>query len=187
MKYPELIGKTIKLTALNDSHYEALQTIVVNNHDVYRYTTIGRTTADFARWFVLAQQHSAWTVIKLSDNQPIGSTRLYHLDTAVACATVGYTWYRPDCRGSGVNDEAKLLLLTYLFETMNINRVSFEINANNTASRRAVEKLSATLEGVLRQNRRTTAGDLADTCVYALFAEQWQKTKKQLQQKTGIL
>lgn len=187
MRQASFFTETLGLVPIDDSHYEALQTIVLAHPNVYRYTTIGDTMASFARWFALAQQQSAWTVIRLSDEKPIGSTRLYAFDPVVGAVKVGYTWYSPDCRGTGINDEAKLLLLTHVFETLNINRVVFEINANNQASRRAVEKLGAVLEGVLREARRGSDGVLADSCVYALFANQWQSTKKRLQEKTGML
>lgn len=184
MTQPTLSGQNIKLTPLTDAHYDELQAIVLANPDVYRYTTIGASRAAFARWFTLAQQQRAWTVVRLADSRAVGSTRLYRLDEAVGAVCVGYTWYAPDCRGTGINDEAKLLLLAHIFETLKLNRVQFEINADNIASRRAVEKLGATLEGTLRAHRRrTTTGELADTCIYGLLADEWGQTQQQLQQK----
>lgn len=187
MKHPELHGKTIALRPIDDSHFEHLQSIILSNPGVYRYTTIGATPASFARWFALAQQQCAWAVIRLSDNQPVGSTRLYNHNADIGSGLVGYTWYAPDCRGTGINDEVKLLLLTYLFEDMKLNRVAFEVHGDNIASRRAVEKLGAILEGVLKQTRRGGDGKLADTCIYALFADNWGSTKQRLQQQTGII
>lgn len=183
MNHPVLTGQHITLTPITDEHFDALQTIVLADPDVYRYTTIGVSAPAFARWFTKAQADSAWTVIRQSDQRPVGSTRLYNIDSHVASASVGYTWYAPDCRATGINDESKLLLLTHAFDTMALNRLVFEINADNLASRKAVEKLGAQLEGVLQQNRRTTAGQLANTCIYALLATDWGETKNCLQQK----
>lgn len=186
MKTPELTGQTIALRPIDDSHFQVLQDTVLQHPDIYRYTTIGNTPADFARWFALAQQQNAWVVVRLSDNQAVGSTRLYQLNESVRAVTMGYTWYAPDCRGTGINDEAKLLVLSYIFETLQLNRVTFEVHGNNVASRRAVEKLGAELEGVLKQHRRGSDGNLDDTCIYALFADNWQQTKTLLKEKTGI-
>lgn len=156
------------------------------NPDIYRYTTLGTSKADFACWFSYAQRHKAWAVVRLADNQAVGSTRLYRYNLPVGAVNVGYTWYAPECLGTGINSEVKLLLLMHVFEKLKFNRVQFDINADNTASRKAVEKLGAQLEGILRQHRLMANGELADSCIYALLAAQWHSTKKQLQEKTGI-
>ncbi len=185
--YPALLGKHYVLVPIEDSHYETLQEIVLAHPKIYQYTTLGCTPASFARWFVQAQQHSAWVVVRSSDKKVVGSTRLYEFDSAVGSVKIGYTWYHPDCRGTGINDEVKYLVLQYIFETLNINRVVFEINTQNKASRRAVEKLGADLEGVFREVRLGSDGALADGCVYALFSSSWQQLKQKLQNKIGVL
>lgn len=181
--HPELIGDNIALVPLDDTHFDTLQRIALSNTEVYRYTTRVETAPAFARWFVKAQAENAWTVIHRRYNQPIGSTRIYNTSQEIAMTTIGYTWYAPEYRGKGINDEAKLLLLTYIFETLKFNRVTFEINAENVVSRKAVEKLGARLEGVFHQVRRNLDGSLADGAFYALLASDWDNTKKQLQQK----
>ncbi len=178
-----LIGKRFSLVPIEDKHYEILQNIVLTHADVYRYTSLGNTSASFARWFVTAQQHKAWVVVDNADNAPIGSTRLYNVDSSAGVVYIGYTLYHPEWRGSGVNDEAKFLLLSYVFDELKFNRVTFEVNCLNKASRRAVEKLGAELEGILKQNQRNPYGELADKCVYALFASDWETTKLLLQDK----
>lgn len=178
-----LTGKRFSLVPIEDKHYEILQNIFLTHADVYRYTSLGNTPASFARWFVTAQQHKAWVVIDNTDNAPIGSTRLYNIDKSAGVLNVGYTLYHPEWRGSGVNDEAKFLLLSYVFDELQFNRVTFEVNRLNKASRRAVEKLGAELEGILKQNQRNPYGELADKCIYALFASDWAKTKPLLQDK----
>ncbi len=70
-----------------------------------------------------------------------------------------------------------------MFDELKFNRVTFEVNRLNKASRRAVEKLGAELEGILKQYQRNPLGELADKCVYALFASDWAETKKLLQNK----
>ncbi|PID66641.1 MAG: hypothetical protein CR975_01915 [Gammaproteobacteria bacterium] len=123
-----LTGKKFSLVPIEDQHYEVLQNIFLNHSAVYRYTSLGNTPASFARWFVLAQQQRAWVVVEHTDNKPIGSTRLYNVDEKAGAVTIGYTWYHPDWRGSGINDEVKFLLLSYVFDELKFNRVTFEVN-----------------------------------------------------------
>lgn len=182
-----LPGKTIKLVPMSDAHYPTLQATALKYPLVYQYTTIGATSVDFARWFVLAQQHLAWVVLLKANDQPIGSTRLYHKDNKTASAHMGYTWYHPDYRGTGINTEVKYLLLRYAFETLELKRVHFDIDADNIASRKAVEKLGAKLEGVLRQNRLRMNGKLANSCVYSLLIDEWLIIKPSLKQKAGMI
>ncbi len=178
-----LTGKRFSLIPIEDKHYEILQNIFLNHSEIYRYTSLGNTPASFARWFVLAQQQRAWVVVENTDSLLIGSTRLYNIDKSAGVLNIGYTLYHPDWRGSGVNDEVKFLLLSYVFEELKFNRVTFEVNRLNKASRRAVEKLGAELEGILKQNQRNPLGELTDKCIYALFARDWEKTKQLLQDK----
>lgn len=181
-----LTGKTIKLAPMSDVHYPTLQATVLKHPLVYQYTTLGVTPVDFARWFVLAQQHLAWVVLLKTNDQPIGSTRLYNKDNKTASVYMGYTWYHPDYRGTGVNAEVKYLLLKHVFETLDLKRVQFDIDADNIASRKAVEKLGAKLEGVLRQSRLRMNGKLANSCVYSLLIDEWLIIKSSLKQKAGI-
>lgn len=179
---PVLNGENICLQPLQDKHYPTLQARVLAMPEAYRHTTLGHCEADFARWFVLAQQHSTWVVLHRDNETILGSTRLYRYDYRVGSVNIGYTWFVPDARGTGVNTESKYLLLTHVFETLSLNRCGFDIDAENQASRRAVEKLGATLEGELLAHRRRSDGSLGNTCIYALLAENWHETKIQLQQ-----
>lgn len=90
---------------------------------------------------------------------------------------VGGTWLAADAQRSAINTEAKLLLLTHAFDVWAARRVAICTDARNERSRRAIERLGATFEGVLRQHRASTAageaGSLRDTAVYAIVAADW--------------
>ena len=90
---------------------------------------------------------------------------------------VGGTWLAADAQRSPINTEAKLLLLTNAFEAWEVRSVAICTDARNDRSRRAIERLGATFEGVLRQHRASTAageaGTLRDTAVYAIIAAEW--------------
>jgi RimJ/RimL family protein N-acetyltransferase len=72
----------------------------------------------------------------------------------------------------------KFLMLSYAFETMAFEKVEFRIDERNTRSRKAVEKLGATLEGILRQNVYLTDGFKRNTCCYGILLEEWADIKK---------
>lgn len=178
-----LTGDKVALVPINDSHYESLWAVIQRNPEVYRYTTLGHSSADFARWFSYAVSEKAFVIVDLSNNQVVGSTRLYAIDERVRRACIGYTWLSPTVMGTGINTEAKLLLLTYAFEQLKFIRVAFEIDAENKQSRRAVEKLGAVFEGELRLHRRRLDGGISGTAIYSVLDIEWATLKENLQQR----
>ena len=86
---------------------------------------------------------------------------------------VGHTWYQPAAQRSGVNADAKLLLLTHAFERWRVLRVSLCTDARNARSRGAIERLGARLDGVERVARRAEDGGVRDTARYSVLAQEW--------------
>ncbi|MCD7097319.1 GNAT family N-acetyltransferase [Stenotrophomonas sp. MMGLT7] len=110
-----------------------------------------------------------------------GSTRFYDLQPSVPSLKIGYTWYAPQVQRSGVNSEAKLLLLGHAFETLECASVSFETSWFNHASRAAIARLGAKQDGVLRAHKRHADGSLRDTVVFSILAAEWPAAKRHLQ------
>lgn len=176
-----LNGQHVTLKPIATEHFVPLQAIALAHAETYQYTSLGQTEADFQKWFDLAQKDGAFVVFDNTSNAIIGSTRLYNFNPAVPHACLGYTWYAPQYMGSKVNPEAKLLLLSHAFETLNLLRVGFEVDIRNTRSCQAVLKLGATAEGVLRQHRRGVAdGLLSDTCTFSILDTEWPAAKTNL-------
>lgn len=97
---------------------------------------------------------------------------------------VGGTWLHAAAQRSGVNTEAKLLLLGYAFDVWEVERVAICTDARNERSRRAIERLGAEFEGVLRRHRRSAAtGRLRDTAVYAVVAPDWPTVRGRLESR----
>lgn len=99
---------------------------------------------------------------------------------------VGGTWLAVDAQRSAINTEAKLLLLTHAFEVWSVQRVAICTDDRNDRSRRAIERLGATFEGVLRRHRPSTAageaGALRDTAVYSIIVDEWPAVCDRLRQ-----
>ena len=109
-----------------------------------------------------------------------GTTSLADLDPVQRSLTIGYTWLGRRWWGTGANTEAKLLLMTYAFETLGAVRVAWVTDIRNTRAQTAIERLGAVREGVLRKHRRRADGSWRDTVLYALLDDDWPTAKQHL-------
>ncbi|HZX71772.1 MAG TPA: GNAT family N-acetyltransferase [Rhodanobacter sp.] len=114
--------------------------------------------------FVIREQHSG---------EIVGSTRYYEIDAAVPRLAIGYTWYAKRWQKTHLNTACKRLLLEHAFETLGCVAVAFHTDVLNEDSQRAIERLGAQREGVLRAHRRRTDGSLRDTVCFSILAEEW--------------
>lgn len=102
-----------------------------------------------------------------------GSTRYMHIDWGNKVLHIGATWIGRAFQGSGLNDQIKLLMLNHAFGPMGFEKVEFRIDERNIRSRKAVEKLGALLEGVLRANVYLLDGYKRNTCCYGILKQEW--------------
>ena len=86
---------------------------------------------------------------------------------------IGWTWIGHKFQGTGLNVNMKFLMLQYAFETLEFEKVEFRIDERNKKSRRAVEKLGAKLEGILRKDKLMKDGFRRSTCCYGILKEEW--------------
>ena len=105
--------------------------------------------------------------------QPVGMTTYMAIELDVPRLEIGYTWYAKRVQRTGLNTECKLNLLTHAFEEIGCLAVEFRTAFFNRQSRRAIERLGAKLDGILRSHRRFADGSLRDTCVYSITAAEW--------------
>lgn len=109
-----------------------------------------------------------------------GSTRYGDLRPAHAGLEIGWTWLHPRWHGSGVNRRMKLLLLAHAFGPLGMERVQIKTDILNTRSQRAIEKLGAVREGVLRRHLRRPDGTMRDTVMYSVIREDWPGVRARL-------
>jgi RimJ/RimL family protein N-acetyltransferase len=120
------------------------------------------------------KQHAMPFVVRLkADGRLIGSTRYMNVDPTHKRVEIGGTWYSQSVQRSGVNTECKHLLLKHAFEQLGCIAVEFRTHFLNSQSRRAIERLGAKLDGILRNHQRTANGTLRDTCVYSIIESEW--------------
>lgn len=185
-----LPGSFIQLEPLDEIHREPLRKI---SRDEKTSTYSPSLRLDFDSWFNKAiknfkeAQQLSFAVRTLSDNQIVGSTRFYNIILEHQRLTLGYTWYTPAVWGTEVNPECKFLLFQYAFETLDANRVEFNIDSRNMHSRAAVKKLGAIEEGILREHILLEDKFLRDTVVYSVIKKEWPDISLKLQERIRIL
>lgn len=111
----------------------------------------------------------------------VGTTRYYDLDPTVPRLQLGYTWYARRAQRTGLNTQAKLLLLAHAFEAMGCACVGLQTSHANHASQAAILRIGARPEGVLRQHMRHKDGSLRDTLCYSILDSEWPHAKARLQ------
>ena len=107
----------------------------------------------------------------------VGSTRYGLIDAKNKVVHIGWTWIAPAVQGTGFNHRVKFLMLRHAFESMNFEKVEFRIDERNIRSRKAVEKLGATLEGILRKNVITKDEFRRSSCCYGILRDEWEAIK----------
>ena len=110
----------------------------------------------------------------------VGMTTYLNADAANKRLEIGATWYRKSVQRSGINTECKMLLLQHAFEALNCIAVEFRTHFFNHRSRRAILRLGAKLDGILRSHQLASDGTLRDTCVYSIIASEWPTVKSHL-------
>lgn len=106
-----------------------------------------------------------------------GSTRFGLINEDHKTLHIGWTWLGKNFQGTGLNANIKFLMLQYAFETLAFEKVEFRIDERNQKSRRAVEKLGATLEGILRKDTLMRDGFRRSTCCYGILKDEWPTLK----------
>ena len=112
---------------------------------------------------------------------PVGMTTYMNIDAVYRRVEIGSTWYAARVQRTPLNTECKLMLLTHAFETLQCIAVELRTHVMNTQSRRAIERIGAKLDGILRQHMRMPNGTLRDTCVYSILDNEWPTVRAHLQ------
>ena len=122
----------------------------------------------------------AFAVCDQASGTVLGSTSFHDILQAVKRLEIGYTWYALRCQRSHVNTTCKLLMLTHAFETLGCHVVGWRTDNFNHASQRAIERLGARKDGVIRGHALRRDGTIRDTVLYSLGAGEWPEVKAQL-------
>ena len=116
----------------------------------------------------------------VTEGRVVGSTRFWKLDRDNRQVEIGGTWYGRAWQGSGLNTEAKFLMLRYAFEDLGLIRVQFTADETNTRSQAAILKLGAVFEGPIRYERIMPDGRRRNSFRYSLIEPEWPEVKARL-------
>ena len=189
MKLPAqpLQGSRIRLEHLDQSHAQGLFNRG-READDWRYMPRACFVdlADTRHWVdeAMAQADQyPFAIVEVAKGKVVGSTRYLNIRPEHASLEIGWPWLGQDWQGTGVNTEAKYLLLSHAFEVMGCRRVEFKADARNLRSQRALEGIGATREGVLRQHMIVQGDFSRDSVYFSVLDNEWPDVGRRLQQK----
>ena len=184
----ELRGQHVTLLPLNMSH-EGDLVEAVKDGELWRhwYTLIPspeKMGEEIMRRLKLQDQGSMLPFAVMASGKAVGMTTYMNIDAPNKRLEIGSTWYRANVQRTPLNTECKRLLLTHAFEQLQCIAVEFRTHFFNQQSRRAIERLGAKLDGILRNHAINThpdaVGALRDTCVYSILNTEWPSVKAHL-------
>lgn len=121
-----------------------------------------------------------FAVIDTNTGKAVGMTTYMNIDSQNKRLEIGSTWYRKSAQQTAINTECKFMLLKHAFEDRNCIAVEFRTHYLNGKSRKAIERLGAKLDGILRNHMYSANGTLRDTAVYSIIASEWPTIKSNL-------
>ena len=179
-------GKHVSVVPLSMEHLDDLVQAAADG-ELHRlwYTMVPapeNVGAEIERRLGLRQAGSMlpFAIIDKASGKPVGMTTYMNIDAANRRVEIGSTWYRQSVQKSPLNTECKLLLLKHAFEELDCICVEFRTHFMNFQSRRAIERLGAKLDGILRSNAVMANGAVRDTAVYSIIASEWPAVKANL-------
>jgi N-acetyltransferase len=190
-----LIGAHVRLEPLRASHAEDLLEAILYD-DLWNNPYISVVASakgavpalhhieSYIQTTLEEQEAGVWlpfAIIHKASGKAIGSTRFGNIVMEHKRLEIGWTWLHKAHHRTAINTEMKFLLLGYAFETLGCNRVELKTNSFNFQSRRAMERMGATFEGILRQHMIFPT--LRDTAYFSITTDEWSDRKKRLEAK----
>ena len=182
-----LADERVRLEPLGPQHVEGLKRAAADG-ELWTIRVTSVPDPDDTRGYVeralqaFAEGHRlAFAVLDAKSGEVIGSSSYHDIVPAVERLEIGYTWYAQSRQRTHVNASAKLLLMTHAFETLGAKLVGWRTDNYNFASQRAIERLGARKDGVLRHHAVRRDGTIRDTVMYSMTAGEWPEAKAELQ------
>jgi N-acetyltransferase len=196
---PTLSDTLVRLEPLSHQHVDGLIEAASEDRSTYGFTTIPQSrdamddyVGDVLRMWE-AGEVVPFTQFDPVTNRPVGATRLMtiralRLSDKPYAVEIGGTWLAGSAQRSGVNTQAKRLLLAYAFDTWQVGRVDLKTDARNVRARNAILRIGATFEGVLRHWQPSqVAGEenrLRDTAIFSVLDTEWPRVNEHLRSLT---
>jgi RimJ/RimL family protein N-acetyltransferase len=200
LEAPILEGRLVRLEPLSPDHGSGLVQAATGPRESFVYTSVPADDGMMRAYVETALAwHAAGTAVPFAildchTGRVVGSTRFFDVqywawdrdkphqrgENLPAAVEIGHTWLAPWAQRTGINTEAKLLMLTHAFETWRVHRVRLTTDARNTRSRAAIERLGARLDGILRAHHAAYDGAIRDSAFYSILDTEWPSAKAAL-------
>ena len=181
-----LADDRVRLEPLGLQHIDGLKRAAADG-ELWKIRVTSVPDPDDTRGYVeralqaFAEGHRlAFAVLDAASSEVIGSSSYHDILPAVDRLEIGYTWYARSRQRTHVNAAAKLLLMTHAFETLGAQVVGWRTDNFNFASQRAIERLGARKDGVIRHHALRRDGTVRDTVMYSMSVGEWPEAKAQL-------
>lgn len=187
-----LEGRYVELLPLDTSHRDALYAAATDGElwktDLTPIPENPEATQRYIQEALGGQTEGIYLpfiIVHRPTGQVVGTTRYRAIHQRHRRLEIGSTWLAKSAQRTAVNTESKLLLLQHAFETLNCQRVEFLTDALNTQSRNAIERLGATLEGILRKHMVMPSGRSRDSACFSIVEDDWPDIKRRLESMLG--
>jgi RimJ/RimL family protein N-acetyltransferase len=188
-----LTAPLVRLEPLTEAHVTDLAAVGLDER-IWRYMRYGnvQSEAQMLDWVraLLAWQEAGndlpFAVIWLPTGRAVGCTRYLNINHEHRALEIGGTWYGIEYQGTLVNPSCKYLLLKHAFETLDCVRVQLKTDSRNERSQRAIERLGAIKEGVLRNHMILEDGTLRDSVFYSILPGEWPEIRTRLENILGL-
>ena len=184
-----LEGNYVRLEPLSSSHKKELCDAIHDGELWKLWVTLVPHPDDIDGFFEFAKSSYeigfglTFATIDKNSGKVVGSTRFMRTELGHKRTEIGYTFLAKSAQRTAINTEAKLLMLTHAFETLDLNRVEIVTDKLNENSRRAILRLGAKEEGVLRSHMVMPDGRVRDSVMHSILKEDWAEVKKSLEEK----
>jgi RimJ/RimL family protein N-acetyltransferase len=176
---PRLEGKVVTLEPLTPDHADGLRAAAADER-IWRWMI----TTDVEAWIAYALGATdMYLFAVLKDRVVVGSTSYLNVVLEHRRLEIGNTWNNPSTWGTGVNTEAKYLLLRHAFETLGMHRVEFKTDAKNERARAALAAIPSEFEGIHRKHMVVRGDERRDSAWYAVIDDDWPEVKAALERR----
>jgi RimJ/RimL family protein N-acetyltransferase len=180
-----LEGRVVRLEPLEERHRDDLLEAAADP-SIFQFMSTDLSVPEAWAAYLedaLRPEFVAWATVDRASGKAIGSTRFGDIDPNSDRVEIGWTWVTPAFQRTAVNTEAKLLQLTYAFETLGAGRVALKTDGRNERSQAAIARLGAVREGTLRRHMRLPNGYVRDTVYFSILADEWPAVKARLEER----
>jgi N-acetyltransferase len=180
-----LNGKGVRLEPATDAHREELMRALdcdADNWAIQYRSAQGEYAGTYWRDLVKTERRITFVAWDMQSGKIAGTSSYLNIDTTNSTLEIGGTWFRPEFRGTTVNPAAKLVMLSNAF-ACGAERVQFTVDSRNERSRRAMAKLGAVEEGIIRRHLITWTGHKRDSFLFSIIADDWPKVRNGLSRR----